>query len=382
MKKEWVLTVGIAVATVTVSLVLIRLLAPTLLGIPADLQVVQLSERVPAFFENVFRDANYRSGKFALNDPIVRVRGRPLFPQHDGFGPHDILGFRNRAVPNTAAVVTIGDSQTYGVNASLEEAWPSRLGVRLGPNGQSVYSMAIGGWGAVQYLQMFHYAIRFHPRIILVAFYSGNDPLESFVVAYSDDRWKRLRPDEGLVAADAPSFSSLGSAQSDVWKATFSNGQSMYFTPARRLICNNPEIPAVRAGYAIMVQTVREMSDVASRHGIQLLITVIPTKELVYAKRLARDGVDVDDTYRRLVTAEAKNIEDFESQVRRITGVHWIDLVSKLQTIALGNRPMYPGHLNGHPLPAGYEIIAEQIAPHVSALLPTPTAHLSKRIRN
>lgn len=369
MKKEWVLAVGAAVVTVIVSLALIRWFAPGLLGVPMDLQVVQLSNKVPAFFENIFREEDYRSDKFVLHDPIARVRGRPLLLERDGFGPHDILGFRNRAVPDTADVIAIGDSQTYGVNATLEETWPSRLAARLGAKRRGVYSMAIGGWGAVQYSQMVRYAIHFHPRVIVVAFYTGNDPLESFVVAYSDDRWKALRPDDGLSMSDAPTVTSVGPAQSGIWKATFANGQSMHFTPARRLLSNDTSIPAVRAGYAIMEQVVKKMRDAAVRHGIQLVVTLIPTKELVYAKRLARDRVPLDDTYRKLVEAEAENISNFEAQVQRTVGVHYVDIVSQLQEVALGNTVMYPGHLNGHPLPYGYDVIAGALAPRVKALL-------------
>ena len=46
-----------------------------------------------------------------------------------------------------------------------------------------MYSMAVGGWGAVQYLDMFTKAARFRPHTVIIAFYSGNDPLESFLTA-------------------------------------------------------------------------------------------------------------------------------------------------------------------------------------------------------
>jgi len=41
---------------------------------------------------------------------------------------HDLNGFRNIEVPKKVDILVLGDSQTYGTNASLEENWPSTLG--------------------------------------------------------------------------------------------------------------------------------------------------------------------------------------------------------------------------------------------------------------
>ncbi len=112
------------------------------------------------------------------------MRGNPLYPAHGTLGPHDLLGFRNHAVPRMAELVIIGDSQTYGNNAVLSDNWPNQLARALNRPADDVYSMAVGGWGAVQYLAMFEKGLRFQPRVIVIAFYSGNDPLDSFHMAY------------------------------------------------------------------------------------------------------------------------------------------------------------------------------------------------------
>ncbi len=81
-----------------------------------------------------------------------------------------------------ADIVTIGDSQTFGNNASLENNWPSRLRSELADKRPVLYSMAAGGWGAVRYLDIFMNATVLQPRVV-VAFSTGNDPLDSFQVA-------------------------------------------------------------------------------------------------------------------------------------------------------------------------------------------------------
>ena len=42
-------------------------------------------------------------------------------------GGHDNWGFRNAKVPETAEIVALGDSHTYGNTARMNEAWPKVL---------------------------------------------------------------------------------------------------------------------------------------------------------------------------------------------------------------------------------------------------------------
>ena len=53
-------------------------------------------------------------------------------------GGHDAWGFRNKKVPETAEIVALGDSHTYGNCAKRNEAWPAVL-QRL--TGQQVYNL-------------------------------------------------------------------------------------------------------------------------------------------------------------------------------------------------------------------------------------------------
>ena len=187
MKREWLLASATGLVTLMAGLALIRWLAPQLLGLPIDLRLVGVQQALPPFYDGVFRPSDYLSSDSILNDPVTVTRLRPRLPERGGTGPHDLLGFRNRSVPNVADVVVVGDSQTYGNNALLEQAWPKRLAARLGLDGSTVYSMAAGGWSAVQYLDMALKATTFQPQVLVVAFYTGNDPLEAFRVAYATD---------------------------------------------------------------------------------------------------------------------------------------------------------------------------------------------------
>jgi hypothetical protein len=101
-----------------------------------------------------------------LLDPELIYRGNPRYPEHDA------NGFRNGAIPDSADIVTIGDSQTYGSGVGFHQAWP-RVLEKL--SSCRIYNMAFGGYGPLQYSILTREAVRFRPRLIFVAIYFGND---------------------------------------------------------------------------------------------------------------------------------------------------------------------------------------------------------------
>lgn len=122
--------------------------------------------------------------------------GNPAYPGHDR------NGFHNASVPATAEIVTIGDSQTYGLSVAPEQAWPHQLALRTG---LSVYNMGLGGWGPVQYSAILDEALRYRPRLIIVGFYYGNDLVDSMQAARRygcGARWRALASTEAIERAE------------------------------------------------------------------------------------------------------------------------------------------------------------------------------------
>lgn len=372
MKKEWLMLVTVVTVTLVMAIGLIRWFAPQLLGIPIDLQTVQVSDSVPPFYENIFRKEDYNSTKFILKDPYTNVRAKPLLYDLSGLGPHDILGFRNHRVPNVADVVVIGDSQTYGNNVYLSENWPSQLAARLAGKQATVYSMATGGWGAVQYLEMLRHATVFLPRVVIVAFYTGNDPHESLSMAYSQKRLASLRPDIDVDLEEHPPNVGFPPPPSELWEVRFRDGLTTTFSPSLRLISNDTEYATVRAGYEVMLKAAQLMVRTASQANIELLFTIIPTKELVYAEKIQRDGIHPIPDYEKLVKLEKDNIANLVEAFHKFSRVKYVDLVKPLQAAAMKKTPLYPSGMNGHPLVAGYGEIANALAPAVRRFLPDP----------
>ena len=371
MVRNWLLFAVITLATLLAGLGIIRWIAPQLLGIPVDLQMVRVSTEVVPFFDGVFRQEDHDDREpMIISDPYAH-RARPLYPDMETMGPHDILGFRNRRIPNVADIITIGDSQTYGNNVPPEQNWPGQLQAALGCKSPVLYNMSVGGWGAVEYLEIFNKALLFKPRVIIVAFYSGNDPMDSFMKAYSDDWWEFLRPDSSLDKSDTPPNPGFPPPASELWNVRFSDSTEFLFAPTLRLVSNHPDYPAVAAGYEIMLRVAGLMQQLAASEGIHLIVTTIPTTELVYAERVAQQQLQVPDSYQQLVASEARFIKDMESRLSRLTGVDYIDVVTPLQQAALGDVPLYPPN-NGHPVAAGYAVIAQALLPQVNRYVDAP----------
>jgi hypothetical protein len=373
MKKEWMFLIGAVAITLVVTIGLIRWFAPQLLGISADMQVARVNEAIVPFYENVFRKEDYRSQASILKDPYTRFRAKPLVNDFETIGPNDILGFRNRSIPNVADIVVIGDSQTYGNNTIFEETWPSLLGEFLKSKRTTIYNMAVGGWGAVQYLDMFQNATVFQPRVVIVAFYSGNDAIESFQMAYSVERWSGLRPDRKLSLSDMPPSGGFPPPAEDFWSVKLQNGRTMIFSPKQQLTSNQRSNAAVSAGYAIMLEVARQIVHIARSVKIQVVFTVIPSKELVYAGRLRREGISLDPNYLALIQQEQENIKAMADGIRQIADSTYVDLVEPLQQAAMsGQSQLYPEDMDGHPLVGGNRIIAKRLAPMVGDILPVP----------
>jgi len=369
MKKEWVLLSVSVLVTLVAALGIIRWVAPGLLGVPTDLQLVQLDEQLPPFYEGVFRRDKGKAGEVMLKDPLTRVRARPFLPDllPVTYGPHDILGFRNYGVPGVVDVVAIGDSQTYGNNAYLSQNWPSKLADRLAGKNVDVYNMSTGGWGAVQYLGMFTKAVLFQPRVIVIAFYTGNDPLESFQDTYGNEHWAWLKPDPALTPADIPKIE-FPAPESEWWEVIFSDKVKTIFTPVLRY-SSNSDHPVANAGYDIMARVARDIGAVADKTRTKIVFTIIPTKELAYAGKVKQEGLDPPESYARLIEGEQRHIEKLEAVIKSLPGLEYVDVVTPLQKAILGEVPLYPSSIDGHPVFAGYEVIGNAIADHISGFI-------------
>jgi hypothetical protein len=344
-----------------------------------------------------------------VDDPIL---GRRIAPFATG---HDALGFRNATVPPVADIVAVGDSMTYGVSAPREGAWPQQLGGFLG---ERVYNMGLGGFGPLQYLHLAQSTTpQLKPRLLIVGFYFGNDMMDAYYVAHQMPHWhawrkstrtsaatafdmaghaepkKRLEALRNWLARNSVLYSVLratvlaplaareqdGLAQQatpDVrmlWRDRSNPAVRTIFTPRYRLTAVDTDLEAVREGMQISQNALVALKAAAEAHETQLLVVLIPTKELAYCRELRMSGEDLPPTFLKLCDAEGRAKAAMLRFLadRRIAHV---DVTSALESHIERHVPLYPSDADNHPQSTGYAVIAQEIASTVRRLFPRPPA--------
>lgn len=364
MLKNWALAAAVSLFTLAAGLGLLRTLAPGLLGRPTEVHVVQSSEAVPPFFEHVFSGVGTTE---PLRDPVTVVREFGLQLESAGAGPTDLLGFRNRGIPNHSDVVVVGDSQTYGMGAAFTDTWPQRLAIHTRRDELQVYNMAANGWGPTQYVAMSRHAGVFRPRLVVVAYYTGNDAHDAFSQAYVNPRWKRLRVSRTLGPGDAPR-AVWPVPESDRFAVRLPDGVQTIFTPGYRFDANDRSHPGVREGYDILARTASVIANTLEGFRVPVAFTVIPTKEYVYSARLRETGVAVPRAYQSLVADEERNLAELVTRLRGMRKGRYIDVVTPLQAAARLPRALYRTDADGHPAAGGHDVIALAVAAEVRAV--------------
>ncbi len=327
-----------------------------------------------------------------VSDPVLGYRIEP------GSGAHDSLGFRNRSVPQTADIVAIGDSHTYGISATASDSWPSQL-ERL--TGRKVYNVSLGGYGPAEYLYLMEkYALALHPKIIIAGFYLGNDLKDTYRSVYNISHWKDLRkpgevPADGEEEGEGEDDSSRGigewlSGRSVLYRLVSSSfigdnlrqmrrlrrgeeimmfenadlGISTGFTPDRRLKGLDLSRGEVREGLELSLELFNSMNELAERNDMRFLVVIIPTKESVFSAYIeGRKDLDPSARIDRLIESE-RRVDKIVKTYFNEHGIEYVDVLDPLKKEA-GNEQLYPNNFGGHSNKNGYGIIAGTISSYL-----------------
>ncbi|MCC6365712.1 MAG: hypothetical protein IT165_19535 [Bryobacterales bacterium] len=373
----------------------------------------------------VLNPADYLSVEM-VQDSILGATPSPAI-KRSGF---DAWGFRNRRVPETADIVAIGDSHTYGNTATMEDSWPYVLG-RI--TGRQVYNMGMGGYGPNQYFHLLKTkALQLKPRMIICGLYMGDDFENAFLITYGLDHWAYLRK---LPA---------GKADFDIWKtapaelswhkkiriwlsrhsltyqlvfhgpfmgqvqgeAQIRHAAQLYdsatslivpekdileaFLPKGLLRNLDQKSPTVQEGMRITFELLKEMNDICRAHHVQFLVVVIPTKERVFSSYLEHKpslplGTVIDSLIANERLAEQKLFQFLTD-----SEISYVDALPSLRS-SLDHRLYARTAADMHPNRNGYRVIAESVlealksrpwrngtsSPNAASALQLPHANLS-----
>lgn len=349
-----------------------------------------------------------------IQDPIL---GLKLAPNTQG---HDANGFRNTAVPTKVDVVCLGDSQTWGVNVERQDAWPQQLS-RM--SGRSVYNMALGGFGPVQYKVLTSQALRLSPKLVIVGLYPGNDVYDAYHMTYQYDAHRSLR---SATTADDLNVDTVGPKAETFWNAekqfhfNFGRssisglsfwlrehlalgrllnragvwpgstdvdyeidkswakahpdqgaicekpGQETVFTTAYRLVGLDTDERRIAEGLRITKELLAQMQHETGAGQVKLMVLLIPTKETVYATAYP-GSANSNATYQKLVERETQVRSEILSTCQE-KSIRCVDVLPDLsRAVAQGER-IYPSTTESHPNSRGYAVIAATARENLSEL--------------
>jgi lysophospholipase L1-like esterase len=239
-------------------------------------------------------------------------------------------GFRNAVTREAIEVAALGDSFTDALTMAADAAWPAQLERRLG---LVVQNYGTAGFGPQQErLVLQDYALMHHPRVVVLAFFAGNDirdaerfeafehgdhaltqptlgwPIRDIVIradmwyltsvlqaaarALASNSATQALQENDAVGPPAASPSPTGSPSFDRGLFTVSiNGHTLrwaFMPPYLNLLNFSQGDLAARRGWALALENIRAMQRASSEAGARFVLMFIPFKSQVYLPLLER----------------------------------------------------------------------------------------------
>lgn len=359
----------------------------------------------------------WRNAEF-LPDTLFRLRGNPLYVGHDS------AGYRNQTRPAQADIITLGDSNTYGVLVGFDEVWPRVL---AGEIRDTVYNMGVDAYGPGEYFLQLDEALSLQPRRLILAFYFGNDLFDAFAFSSrqpqlvgpideelketadrleaeypieaefnrafgiedknaqpktSRDSWSRVWISQnvklyGLVRAFkygflqakpmpfvSSTFKEAAGSLSPIQREYF----SLYEGPAWRTILGSgyrsllidTRDPRVQVGLEVTQRLLELIAERCRNNGVSFHVVLLPTKDNVFWPYIP------DPENHKSLRQQVMDEEQLKKKLIFHMRKHGIDFIDLLEPLKNASVQPYFENADGHPNAAGHQIIAQTIAAHLS----------------
>jgi len=343
-------------------------------------------------------------GEFALRmvfDPIDYLHADPHFDPilahriDPGQGGHDDWGYRNSDVPESASIVALGDSMTYGLMAKSKESWPAQLGNQLGTD---IYNAGMMGYGPLQYMHVLKTrAAAMNPDGVIVMVYPGNDLMDTYLLVHTIEHWHPYRlsatPEDELeqnvnfgptvewglirrtrdwlsrnsvlyrIILRAPVFDGLRQSERVARSSGFEMehlGETILLDPIKRVRLVDLDNPQLVEGLELSLQGLSEIKAFTEENDIGLHMVLMPVREQLFLPYLP---VDLEPDQKAAMAALDQNLIQIETKFASFfeaEGIAWTNVKPALQT-ALETENVFPP-LDGHPNALGYAVIADALS--------------------
>ena len=138
------------------------------------------------------------------------------------------------------------------------------------------------------------------------------------------------------------------------------------FTPEYRYIAMNLDDPRIAEGLSISLKALQRMQAVAAANGIDFLVLLIPTKEMVFHGVLDNDGIEPSESMLWVLQQETR----LHEQVRTFLKQHdiaFLEAIAALrQSLMDGKQPYFidaDGHLNA----VGHDTVARSVNAYIQS---------------
>lgn len=333
--------------------------------------------------------------------------GMRIIPNQDGV---DGRGFNNLETLNEADIVTLGDSHTYGGHTSLGRenvSWPAQLAEMTD---RTVYNMGVWGYGTAQYRELFETALSLQPEKIVVGMYIANDFFDNYDTVYHRKGWGEYQDanfiDSNPVTIaetkqiDVP-FRSIRDWLNDksvIYNLLGNNSRALrewlgiskpVVTGTNDWSVNDKDIPLnfeiedqntqfwtghrlpgvdltderIKEGWRLSKVMYKEMSDMANREGVELVVLMIPSKMTAYRELVSKKDLN-NQTFDEILTNETLirlNMMNYCDDI----GIICLDVAPSLSEALLDGVQIYKTDRDEHPLPVGYTIYASVVADNI-----------------
>lgn len=335
-------------------------------------------------------------------DPVdylsVQTEADPILNHRIGAGVsgHDDWGFRNQKVPQSTDILAIGDSMTYGIMAKSFESWPRQLEDRTG---QQVYSAALGGYGPLHYLHLLKTrAPELNPKSVVVMLYLGNDFMDAYNLAYSNETWESYRQNPDAETLDSSLFLPAQDRKTSFVKrtrnwlarnsvlyrlvtqnalfasvreqellkrsetafATEHLGTTIVLDPIKRLRFAQVTDPRIQESLEITKRALNEMATYCTENAIEFQVAIMPVREHVFNTIISDTLTSEQGQAMQELQDSLLNIETWLIDALDADGIDYINL-RPLMEQALRDENIYPP-TDGHPNAIGYGVVAAELA--------------------